>query len=327
MNATGQKTPNYGRRILWLGAFVVVLCVGYTAGWYYLAGLFENEAKATIARMNRGDVAAECDNTVARGFPFRLGIYCDRIAFSDPAEAVSFSAGSFRSAGQIYDPKRFVAELDGPATVDTPASGPLKFVWDRMRASVRWAQPLPDRVSLEGGNVSASLASGTPLGTIGDFQAHMRRNGADLDVASSFDDLIVDPSRVDGRQLPALSGQTDLTIDNGVELVGSRINNLRGQSGTIHQASLSSGPDTGLTISGPFSVRQDGLIDANLKITIRDPTGLSKVLAAMFPENSDEIITGIAALSFMGNAPSLPLTIKKGRANISFVKLGRIPPL
>ena len=327
MTAADEKKPNYGRRILWLGVFVVLLCAGYTAGWFYLADLFENQAKETIARMNRNGVSAACDNPVAHGFPFRLGIYCDRIAFADPAEAVSFSAGSFRSAGQIYDPMRFVAELDSPATIDLPGSGPMNLIWDNMRASVRWAQPLPERISLEGDNVAASLADGTRLGTVGDVQAHVRPNGADLDVATSFEGLVIDPSRVAGRNLPPLSGQTDVTIENGVGLVGSGIETFRGQSGTIHEASLSSGPNTGLTVSGPFSISEDGLIDADLKITIRDPNGLSVVFAAAFPENSDQIIAGVSALSFMGNAPSLPLTIKKGKANISFVKLGKIPPL
>ncbi len=327
MAATDDTRPNYGRRILWLGVFVVVLCAAYSAGWYVLADRFQSEAKATIARMNRNGVTAECENPVARGFPFRLGIYCDRVAFLDPTEAVGFSAGSFRSAGQIYDPKRFVAELDGPATVDTPASGPMKLVWDNMRASVRWAQPLPERISLEGGNVEASLADGTQLGNIGDFQAHMRPNGEDLDVATNFDGLVIDPSRVGGKNLPTLSGQSDVTIVNGVNLIKSGIDNLRGQSGTIQEASLFTGPDTGLTISGPFSIRPDGLIDADLKITIRDPNGLSLVFAAIFPENSDQIIAGISALSFLGSSPSLPLKIKKGRANISFVKLGQLPPL
>ncbi|WP_457939119.1 DUF2125 domain-containing protein [Mesorhizobium sp. 10J20-29] len=327
MAVTDEKQTNYGRRIFWLGVFVIVLCAGYTAGWYYLAGAFEKSARQTIAKMNSNGVSADCENPVARGFPFRLGLYCDRVSFSDPAEAVGFTAGEFRSAGQIYDPFRFVAELDGPAMVDTPGSGALNLDWDIMRASVRWAEPLPERVSLEGGNVAASLVTGKQLGTVGDFQAHLRPNGQDLDIATSFDNLIVDPSRVDGRTLPPLSGQTDLTIDNGVGLVGTGIQNLRGQSGTIREASLFSGPKTGLTISGPFSIGEDGLIDADLKITVRNPNGLSTVLAAAFPENSDEIIAGVSALSFMGNAPSLPLTIKKGRANISFVKLGNIPPL
>jgi hypothetical protein len=305
----------------------VFLCAAYSAGWYYLADRFEAEAKATIARMNRNGVTAECENPIARGFPFRLGIYCDRVAFLDPAEAVGFSAGGFRSAGQIYDPMRFVAELDSPASLDTPGSGPMNLIWDNMRASVRWAEPLPERISLEGGNVAASLVDGTQLGTVGDFQAHIRPNGQDLDVATSFDGLAVDPSRVDGRSLPVFSGQSDVTILNGVSLMESGIDNLRGQSGTIREASLFTGPNTGLTISGPFSIGNDGLIDADLKITIRDPNGLSLVLAAVFPENSDQIIAGISALSFMGNAPSLPLTISEGRANISFVKLGKIPPL
>lgn len=327
MTVTDDKQTNYGRRILWLGLFVIVLCAGYTAGWYYLADVFEDGAKRAIARMNSNGVSAECQNPEARGYPFRLGIYCDRVSFADPAEAVGFTAGGFRSAGQIYDPLRFVAELDGPATVDTPGSGPLDLNWDSMRASVRWAEPLPERVSLEGSNVAASLASGTQLGTIDDFQAHMRPNGSDLDVATSFDGLVIDPSRVGGRTLPPLSGQTDLTIADGVNQVISSLESLRGRSGTIREASLFSDPKTGLSLSGPFSIGEDGLIDADLKITVRNPNGLSSVLAVAFPENSDEIIAGVSALSFMGNAPSLPLKIKKGRANISFVKLGNIPPL
>ena len=60
---------------------------------------------------------AECVNLTARGFPFRIGLFCDRVAFEQPSAAMTLSAGAFRSAGQIYDPMRLVAELDGPAKI------------------------------------------------------------------------------------------------------------------------------------------------------------------------------------------------------------------
>ena len=327
MTATERTKPNYGRRILWLGVFAALLVAGYSAGWFYLAGLLEARAKATIARVNGDGVTAECENPVARGFPFRLGIYCDRVAYADAVEAVGFSAGGFRSAGQIYDPMRFVAELDGPATLDTPRNGSLKLDWERLRASVRWAEPLPERVSVEGGNVAASLATGAPLATVGDFEAHMRPNGEDLDLASNFEGLVIDPALVDGRKLPSFSGQSDLTIQNGAKLAASRSIELRGQSGTIRTASLSTGPDTGVTVSGPFRIGDDGLVDATLKITIRDPNGLSAMLAEAFPENRREIGNAFSALTFMGDEPTVPLTIDKGRATIGFIPLGQIPPV
>jgi hypothetical protein len=92
MTVTDRKTPNYGRRILWLAAFVVILFGGYSAGWFYLADQLATRAKAMIADANRDGVTVECDNPIARGFPFRLGVFCDRVAYGNAAEAVGLTA-------------------------------------------------------------------------------------------------------------------------------------------------------------------------------------------------------------------------------------------
>ena len=327
MTLTEQRTPNYGRRILWLAAFVVVLFGGYSAGWFYLADRLAIRAKAVIAEANRDGVTVECENPVTRGFPFRLGVYCDRVAYGNAAEALGLTAGNLRMAGQIYDPLRFIAELDGPAMVATPRNGSLKIDWEKLRASVRWASPLPERVSVEGGGVAATTATGIPLATVGAFEAHMRPNGRDLDLASSFEGLALDPALVDGRTLPAFSGESDLTIDGGVDLRSIRIEDLRGRSGTIRNASLSVGGDSGFTVNGSFSIGDDGLIDADLKLTVRDPQELSAILAEAFPEKRREIRNVSSALSFMGNDPTLPLVIERGEAKLAFFTLGDIPPL
>ena len=167
MTAQDRKTPNYGRRILWLAAFVVILFGGYSAGWFYLADQLVTRAKAMIAAATRDGVTVECANPIAHGFPFRLGVYCDRVAYANAAEAMGMTAGNLRTAGQIYDPMCFVADLDGPAMVATPRNGSLKIDWEKLRASVRWARPLPERVSVEGGGVdthaSWTTRSGPPV--------------------------------------------------------------------------------------------------------------------------------------------------------------------
>lgn len=327
MTVTDRKTPNYGRRILWLAVFVVILFGGYSAGWFYLADRLATQAKAAIADANRDGVTVECVNPVARGFPFRLGVFCDRVAYANVAEAVGLTAGNLRTAGQIYDPTRFIAELDGPAMVATPQNGSLRIDWEKLRASVRWARPLPERVSVEGGGVAATTATGTPLATIGAFEAHLRPNGQDLDLASSFEGLELDPALVEGRTLPAFSGESDLTIDGGVDLSGVRLEDLRGRSGTIRNAELSVGGKSGVAVSGTFSFGEDGLLDADLKLTVRDPNGLSAVLAEAFPEKRKDIRNVTSALTFMGNDPTLPLVIERGEAKLAFFKLGEIPPI
>lgn len=321
------RRPNFSRRFLWLAIFIAVLFGGYSIGWFYLAGKLEAKAANVIESLNRDGVVAECTNPVAHGFPFRLGVFCDRVAFEDANRGVSLSAGSFRSAGQIYDPARLIAELDGPARIDLPQARALAVDWQNLRASVRLAEPLPERVSLEGEKLRATTPEGTPLAEAESFEGHMRPNGGNLDLAGRFDGLKLDPSLVEGRNVPPFAGETDLTVNDGVALLGQTVESLRGRSGTIHTLTLSTGERTGIVVSGPFSVDQDGLVDADLKITVRDPNGLSVVLAEAMPEWRDKIRQGSAGLTLLGNAPSLPLKIVKGNMSMGFVRLGHLPPL
>lgn len=327
MPSSDRTKPNYSRRFFWLGVFIVVLFGGYSFGWFWLAGRLEADAKTAIAALNRDGVEADCVNPTARGYPFRIGLFCDSVAFSDAAQGISLSAGSFRSAGQIYDPMRLVAELDGPVRIDSARAGAFALDWQNLRASARLSTPLPQRLSLEGVQLKAATADGAPLFAAENFQAHMRPNEQNLDLAGSISGLALDASLLDGRKVPPLSGQSDITINDGVRLIGERVKDLRGQSGTIRELALSTGENTGVSLSGPFSVDEAGLIDARLNITIRDPKGLSAVLAEAVPEQRRQIEQAFSGLAMLGNAPSLPLRIAKGRATLGFIPLGQIPPL
>jgi hypothetical protein len=95
----------------------------------------------------------------------------------------------------------------------------------------------------------------------------------------------------------------------------------------IRDASLNVSRKSGVTVSGTFSIGDDGLIDADLKVTVRDPKQLSAVLTEAFPEKSREIGNVASALGFMGNDPTLPLVIERGEAKLAFFKLGDIPPI
>lgn len=327
MTSSEDRSPNYGRRILWLGIFVVVLFAGYSAAWFYFARTVADQVTAAIAGINRDGVTVECTDPSTHGFPFRIGVYCDQVAFADATSGIGLTAGSFRSAGQIYDLRHLIAELDGPARLDLVDGRSLAFVWDALRASVRLAEPLPERVSVEGRQVRASLESGAPLAEIGAFEAHMRANGQDIDLAGSVDGLVVDQSLTDGRSLPKLSSRSDLTVTGGVALIDAGDLSLRGKAGTIRTLTVSTGPDTGLELSGPFSISGEGLLDADLQVTIRDPKGLSAVLEQAFPEARSQISSGFSGLAFLGKAPSLPLKVVKGRAMLGFIPLGDVPPL
>src|SRR5262245_9199426 len=146
MPSSEPRKPNYSRRFLWLAIFIVVLFGGYSLAWYYAAGWVQDFAATQIANLNRDGRSADCANTTARGYPFRMGLFCDSVHLADPATQLTAAAGAFRSAAQVYDPFHIVAELDGPATISTAAASALAFDWKNLRASVRLNSDFPDRL-------------------------------------------------------------------------------------------------------------------------------------------------------------------------------------
>ena len=255
MPANERRKPNYSRRLTWLGVVIVLLFGGYSAAWFYVAAKLEAVAGAAIAGLNHGGTSADCTNPAARGFPFRIGLYCDGLRYANTDEKVGASAAAFRSAAQVYDPMHIVAELDSPARISGPGGSAITFDWGNLRASARLTTDFPEQLSAEVVKLSAAAEAAGPgaLATIGQAQAHMRRSGDDLDLAASFDGADIDPKLLGGADLPPFEGAADLTIKDGVNLArfgGS----LRGHSGTIRTLSISSGGTAGLSVAGPFSV-------------------------------------------------------------------------
>lgn len=330
MTSSEARSPRKNRRFLWLTVFIVLLFGGYSAGWFYVADRVKAEMVARLATMNRGEVSVECDNPQVGGFPFRIGVSCDRLAYADGVRRIEATAGSFRSLAQVYQPNRAIAEFDGPLHLSAPGVGAIRLDWQRLRASVRIASPLPERVSVEAeglkGTSEAAGSAGAPLFAADRTEGHLRPNGADVDWAGSFVGLTVDPAVVGGRTLPVMDGSGEATVKNGVALLHSRPKSLRGQAVDIAALDLASG-DAGVSIKGPLSVAEDGLIDADLVVTVRDPMAVADVLATAFPEQKGPIQQGFMGLSLLGSEPSMPLKIVRGKATLGFIPLGEIRPL
>jgi hypothetical protein len=313
--------------MLWLGIFVVLLFGAYSAGWFWLAGKIKTETPARLADLQKRGVNVECANPSVGGYPFRIGLYCDSVSFAQPERAVSVTAGAFRSAGQIYDPMWVSAELESPAKITSPGAGAISVSWKSLHAGARLSRPLPTSITFEGEALRAGPEGGAQIVTAQSFEGEMHPNGADLDVTARFMDLAADPSVFEGRRVPPLSGEAQLSLKEGIALLADRKRNLRGKTGVVNGLLLTLGAKGGLTLSGPFSIDQDGLIDAQFKVIVRDPLELSKSLAQIFPDEADKIRQGMAGLAFLGSKPTLPLRITKSAAVLSFIPLGKIPPV
>ncbi|MCO5161758.1 MAG: DUF2125 domain-containing protein [Mesorhizobium sp.] len=324
----GGKAPSprrgMSRRFAWL-AFAIVAAIGlYTAGWFYLAGQLEAKVAAALGKARDRGAEADCTKAQARGYPFRIGLFCDGVAYADREVGVSLSGTGLRSAAQVYQPSRLVGELDR-LSIDLARAG-LELDLSDIRYSARLAQPLPDLVSVSGSGLSAAELSGARLAAAAAGQAHMRPRGPDLDLAGSVSQLRLEAASGAPPDLPALDGEWDVTLKDGVTLVRSTPRSLRGLSSEIRNMTVKSGTAS-IGISGPFAVDQAGLVDATLTIAIADPAELISILRRAFPDMRPQLGQAEAVLGALGDTPQLPLTISKGEVRMGFFSVGRIPPV
>lgn len=321
-----RPRPNYRRRIVWLGVVIIVLIAGYTAAWFWAAGRLEWMAGEAVARLDRDAHDAECEGLHAEGYPFRIGLFCSRVAFRDAARGASLEAGAFRSAAQVYNPFLVVGEVDGPAKLNAPDLPPLDLAWDVLKASIRLDRPLPDRVSVEARALKAAGPDGQ-LFAAADMQGHMRPNEGDLDLAASMRGLTLAPTLMQGRTLPALNGSADATLSDGVAWALGGGKSMRGRAGIVRELKLGTGASASLTLSGPFSVNEDGLLSADWTLALTGAPEMAEVLATVFPERADAIRSAFSGLALLGDKPSIPLRIDEGEIKLAFVTLGEVPPL
>jgi hypothetical protein len=317
------------RRLTWLAVFILLLFGGYTAGWFWVGGLLRERAVEFINSANQSGLKVECANARAGGFPFRIGLFCDRVRYEDPKEGIALSAEALRSAAQIYNPFLLIAELDSQASVGTPA-GALNLNWENLRASLRYNLEAPERLSIEASDLKAAFtppaAAAIPLFVVKDAQMHVRPNLDDIDLASQATNLVIDPAMLPGGSLPPFSGESDISIKDGVTALRGGGDLVLGRSGTIRHASLSTA-DASLSISGPFFVGEDGLVDADLWVKAKNPGGIAPIAVAAFPESAEQIAESLSGLALLGENATLPLKIEDGEMTLGFLPIGRIPPL
>ena len=331
MTSSDERPPNFRRRLFWLAAFIAVLFAIYSGGWFYLADRVRSEADKAVAALNGNGIEAGCSNLTVSGYPFSFAVSCDTLAYEDDARNVAASTGSFNAVAEITQPLSPVADLRGPLRTSMPGMTPLWIDWDKLRADAKLSWPLPRRVGLKAEGLSgqtdpADNTDPVELFYAGKAAGQLAPNGQDIVYTGSFGDLEIDPDAIGGRVLPALDGSGEATLKNGVALIRTQPKSLRGQSVYIAKLDLSSGTAQ-IAISGPLSVDAEGLIDADLMIKLKDPKAVAAILGAAIPERKSEIEQGFAGLAMLGNEPSMPLKVVKGKASLGFIPLGKIKPV
>ncbi len=338
MASTIVSTPNYARRIKWLGVAIGFFVIAYTAAWFLAAHEAEKRMDLELAKVNAGDTKITCDNRQVKGYPFRFGLFCDGETFIDVVKGVSISSGALRTAAQVFNPWHAIAELDGPAKVTIPGVPAITANWSLLHSSVRVDQPVPERVSIEANDLDVAIneSDAEPQQALTATYAagHMRTEGKDVSFAGEVDGMVIDPAITPNRTIPEFAASYDVLLKNGLAIAAAKPLNiktaLRGQSGELRSMSLIFKDGGAVSVTGPLKLSAQGLLDGDIKLTFIDAAKLGMALGQAMPEAAKIITNTLTAASLGAGADkeaSLTLTIRGGKVSAGFFPIATIPPL
>lgn len=334
--ASSSRTDTSGvtRKLIRLAIAVVLVGALYTGGWFYAASWLKDRVTQELAASEQGRYSASCSNVSVRGFPFRIGIFCDSLGIDDHPTGLSASFGAVRSAAQVYRPGHAIIEFDGPAQVRVTPDLAFDANWDLLRASaVAWTNGL-DRASVAYDGLKGKLSmpsKGLSVGIAATHgEKHVRQSGEALDVAASINALSLD---LGDKVLPPLDLAVDLTIADAARWIsteGPPPTLPLGTSAELRSLSLDLGEGNKVTLSGPVRVDDVGYVSGSLDLTIEGITALRDRVSQVFPkaaETARRVAGAINGLSGGRDRATVTLNIRQGTVFLGLFPIAEIPPL
>lgn len=319
---------NWLRPVLWLVVLALVLIAIWTAVWFYMADQLQSQTRSVLSQMRSNGATAECADDRVAGYPFRLGMICEEIAYGDDGRTVR--AGQLRITAKITDLSDMAGELQGPLDLELPGLDPAVMNWDTLQFSTRYAEPVPEAAAIDIRNGAIRLGDNSgPLLNVGHMQMQGQLNGTDLALAARLQEVLFG----DVEGLPALRVEYDGIVANAPSFaMATGLRSFRGLSGRLHGLRLATEDgDAALEVSGDYAVDREGLLSGDVEIRVESPERMGDLLATLVPGEADALRTAFDALeSFTINGdktPPIPIRIKNGEPSLLFLKLPRIPPL
>lgn len=324
-------------KLAMLAAVVAAGAVAWTVVWREAANRLQREAETLLAV--RG--GAQCENLATGGFPFRIGIFCDRIAAGGQAGGTlgdwRIVTGAMRSAAQFFNPGHIIAEFDAPLEIESSRLPALRGEWTTARASLRAGFAGLKRLSVELREPALLLFGSRRIAAAASMQGHARpaRNADDGDLAFTVDDARIAP----GVEVPVFDLAGDLTIrdfsayfagrGDAAERIRERLRE-RGIAGEIRGLEFSPASGGRLRLAGSFAVGADGVARARMTADIEDAAAIAAFFVPLIKDaearGATERIAAALALLPAG-AKGIELVIENGQLRLGAFALGRVPRL
>lgn len=324
MKSTNGTPPRGTTRKFWLlGLGIIVFVALYSGAWIFGADQLKNLVRD---RLSDASVSVACTGLDVKGYPFRIGVFCDAIGIDDKRTGTSASFGALRSAAQVYNPGHAVVELDGPALIRVSPDIVLTADWNLLHASGVAGIGGLDRASIAydalKGSFTASM-SDVALGyTVPHGEIHARTNGTALDAVLSMDgvELTVAETRV-----PKVNVAADLTVADAAGWLRDGVpdNAPRDTRGDLRRLSLDFGNGNTAALSGSYEIDAEGFLSGKFELEINGIDTVRDIVSEAFPEIAD-MATSVAD-TIRGLSGGHSDARVKLRAKDGIIYLGIIP--
>lgn len=320
------------------GLFMAVLFSLWFGGWFLFANYVDGKIGEGIQQAEAGGLKIGCENRDVTGFPFRIGVDCDRTFLTTNRDVFRLEAGALKTAAQLYAPGRMVAELESPFRT-WAGTQQIEGNWDAMRlfADVSFSGGF-DLISLTSKALTL-IASGNSV-AFADGGIHLRPTpdeNANLDIALNARNLTASSPGLPA--LPPLDAVIDTKLTDGYQQLVLGRKPLRqllreGVDAEIRSAILTMAGDGKLAVAGPLSLHEDGTVSGTIRIGIANPEAVSAWFEQINPQlaamvgNLAQAVNGMGSPTKFGtqDIPSIEVTVTRGEAKLGFITLGKIPP-
>lgn len=339
------RPPPYrvGWRIFLPAALLGVAAALWTGFWFFAAHKADEAASGWLTReAARGRVYA-CGERALKGYPFRIEIDCRnptaRIA-GDAGETLA-SAPRLVALAQVYDPKRLIAELEGPVRITSADGGAADLSFAAAQASAR----VEDRRFERGSLVLTGprlVSDGAEIGTAARIEAHLKRAAGGepgaYDVAASLDGGVSPALDLFAIGQGSVSGELQVQARGVPDLepgpVSKRLRAFAEAGGrlSVQLARVSRG-DLAAQARGELGLDIEGRANGRLDVTARGLEDLVKSLVGGEKGGALSSLFGVGA-SVLGKKAELDgrpattyrLNLDKGKVSLGPVRLTRLPP-
>lgn len=320
------------KRIIILGAVVVLVVAGASAAWFYAAGLVRQEIERLALADGETSPQVTCGTLGIGGFPFAFDITCaDAVIVSGD---VLTEVPALRVSAMVYDLTHFLAGATGPAEISDAFTGQRSAIaWSGLEASLRLTGNRIARLSVVADDLAWNdlLVGDTTLATSPHAELHLldipEMHDADRHLAA-----LALYAKVDGLSAPsmaiadsAVELEAELTaLPDDLTTIGATplLPTWQQNGGTLNLVSLrATGPDADLTASGTMALDPAGYPTGSIAI---DSQGVAERIGPMIEEPWRTLVLGVPGEN---GRHANQLNFNAGTLSSGLIPITALPPL